>query len=95
MSYQFVLSTEAACRIVVNGEIDTGTAPEFAAAIPDAGSVWIDFSEVTFLDSAGVGVLVAAHRAAHERGDHLHVSGLQGGPLEVFHITALYDVLCG
>jgi anti-anti-sigma factor len=94
MSDVFTLSVESACRIVATGDIDMATSPVFAAAIPISGSVWIDFSGVTFLDSAGVGVLMAAIQAAHDRGDGLHVSGLRGAPLQVLKMTGLYGLLC-
>jgi anti-sigma B factor antagonist len=94
MSDVFRLSVESACRIVATGDIDMTTSPEFAAAIPKSGSVWIDFSGVNFVDSTGVGVLIAAYRAARDRGDRLHVSGLRSGPLQVLHMTGLYDLLC-
>ena len=89
------ISTEAASYLIVTGEIDLATAPELEVAIPLSGSVWLDFSAVTFLDSSGIAVLVKASRAATGRGDRIHVSGLQGGPLRVVQLTGLWDVLCG
>ena len=94
MSSLFTVSTQPACRIIVHGEVDAATAPHLESMIPRSGSVWLDFSGVTFLDSSGLSVLVAAHAAAKERGDHLHVSGLSGGPLRVVQMTLFWDILC-
>jgi len=94
MSFEFAISPQPACRIVVRGDVDAATAPQLKAAIPSSGSVWLDFSGVTFLDSSGLSMLVTAHGAARERGDRLHVSGLSGGPLRVVQMTQLWDILC-
>jgi anti-anti-sigma factor len=94
MPDEFAVWSEVACRVVLTGDIDIATSPELAAAIPKSGSVWIDFSGVTFVDSAGVGVLIAAYRAARHRGDRLRVSGLSGAPLQVLQMTGLYNLLC-
>jgi stage II sporulation protein AA (anti-sigma F factor antagonist) len=94
MSNEFAISTQPACRIIVRGEVDAATAPQLEAAIPLSGSIWLDFCGVTFLDSPGLSVLVAAHVAAKERGDRLHVSGLSGGPLRVVQMTQFWDILC-
>ena len=50
----------------VSGTVDTLTAPQLAAAISTASAaappaVIVDLTEVDFLASAGMGVLVAAH----------------------------------
>ena len=95
MTDGFAISTERASHIVVRGDLDAANAPELTAAIPESGSVWLDLSAVTFLDSSALGVIVAAYNAAKERGDRLHVSGLSGGPLRVVQMTQLWDVLCG
>jgi anti-anti-sigma factor len=52
--------------IVVQGEIDIGTAAQFADVVSqveaDAGCVEIDLRETTFMDSSGLAVLMAAHQ---------------------------------
>ena len=94
MSDGLTISSEPACRIIVSGEVDLATAPQLRAAIPQSGTVWLDFSGVTFLDSTGIDVLVTAYHAAKDRGDPLHLSGLSGGPLRVVQMTRLWDLLC-
>jgi anti-sigma B factor antagonist len=94
MSDDFAISTRPACHIIVRGDVDAATAPQLEAAIPLTGSVWLDCSGVTFLDSSGLGVIVTAHTAAKHRGDRLHVSGLNAGPRRVVQMTQIWDVLC-
>jgi anti-sigma B factor antagonist len=63
-------STEhGAARVIIGGEMDAESAPMIRQALCEAvlapgGRVVIDLSDVTFVDSNGIGVLVAAARAA-------------------------------
>jgi anti-sigma B factor antagonist len=64
------------CRLV--GEIDfTSSGPVqstlLSMILPGGGTVVADLSQVTFLDSSGLGVLVQAHRSATERDNRLLV----------------------
>jgi anti-sigma B factor antagonist len=64
------------CRL--SGEIDfTSSGPVqstlLSMILPGGGVVVADLSEVTFLDSSGLGVLVQAHRTATERDNRLLV----------------------
>jgi anti-anti-sigma factor len=64
------------CRL--SGEIDfTSSGPVqstlLAMILPGGGVVVADLSEITFLDSSGLGVLVQAHRTATERDSRLLV----------------------
>jgi anti-sigma B factor antagonist len=60
---------DGAAVVTAAGEIDAATADSLKQAISsslDAGvrRVLVDFAEVTFIDSTGLGVLVKAHRNA-------------------------------
>ena len=62
------------CRL--SGEIDFTSAGAVQSALlgmilPGGGTMIVDLSQVTFLDSSGVGVLVQAHRVATERDTRL------------------------
>jgi anti-sigma B factor antagonist len=55
--------------VTATGEIDAATADSLATAVSAALSggqkhVLVDFTDVTFIDSTGLGVLVKSHRAA-------------------------------
>jgi len=59
--------------VTASGEIDAATADSVADAVSAALSdghkvVLLDFTEVTFIDSTGLGVLVKSHRAAEAVG---------------------------
>ncbi|MEV6599921.1 STAS domain-containing protein [Actinoplanes sp. NPDC051346] len=59
----------------------------------DCARLDVDMSAVTFLDSSGLGMLVAAHRAANARGITLTVR--KPGPMVrmVLEVTNLHQVL--
>lgn len=64
------------------GVVDMLTSPELETAIDTAlqqkpGAVVIDFTDVEFLASAGMGVLVAAHDKA---GSEVEISVVADGP---------------
>lgn len=55
--------------VTAAGEIDAATADTVATAVAGAlndgyKTVLLDFAQVTFIDSTGLGVLVKSHRAA-------------------------------
>jgi anti-sigma B factor antagonist len=55
--------------VTAAGEIDAGTAPEVWSAVSGVlaeghGHVLLDFADVTFIDSSGLGMLVKSHRQA-------------------------------
>jgi anti-anti-sigma factor len=60
--------------MAVAGQVDLAIAPALHAALIDAltdrapTDVHLDLSECTFLDCAGIGVLVAAHATAQASG---------------------------
>ncbi|WP_242453637.1 STAS domain-containing protein [Mycolicibacterium sp. P9-64] len=64
-------SVDGVAIVAASGVIDMLTAPQLEAALRDAlvkepGSLVVDLTEVEFLASAGMGVLVAAHEEAGE-----------------------------
>ncbi len=87
------ISTEAACRVILTGEIDAATTPQLETTLPLTGSVWLDFAAVTFMDSAAVGALLTARASAKRRGDAFHISGLHGCALRVAQTSGLWDAL--
>ncbi len=61
------------------GELDTVTAPglraELITQIECRSHVILDLSQLTYLGSAGLKVIVEAHHAAQERGGVLRITG--------------------
>lgn len=81
--------------LVVMGEIDMSTAPAFSdeldVAVASAHSpAYIDLSEVSFMDSSGLNVLINASRAAHLAGVQLVLIAPAAG---VRKLLALTDML--
>jgi len=86
----------------VHGEIDTLTAPllrtELDARVPEAPLVVLDLSDVTFLGSAGLAVLVAAKDQVERAGHTLRLvcgSRIVTRALEATGLLGLFDVADG
>jgi anti-sigma B factor antagonist len=83
------------CRLT--GEIDFTSAGPLQATLtamvlPGGGTVVVDLSDVTFIDSSGLGVLVQAHRSGLERDTRLLV--VASSPVrKLLRLTALDTVL--
>ena len=80
------------------GEIDSSSAPALRTRLEaalDAGAtaVTVDLDGVTFLDSAGLCVLAAAHRRAVRDGVRLRVLATSRAVVRPLQITGLYDLL--
>jgi anti-sigma B factor antagonist len=75
------------------GEIDVSTAPrlrEHLTSLPsDAERVVVDLSEVTFLDSTGLGVLVAGWKRCEDNGASLELVVTRPQVTKVLEITTL------
>lgn len=85
-------------RVEVAGEIDSATSPRLAAAIDEAMKantrrIEIDASRVTFIDSAGLRVLVAAQRAAEEDGRRVVIVSPSETTERLLEITGLTEYL--
>jgi anti-sigma B factor antagonist len=86
--------------LAVRGEIDTLTAPAFTAAIEElltaSGEVLVmDLTEVRFLASSGLAVLISAAHRAEDRGIRLRLVSTSRAvrrPLEITGTAALFDL---
>lgn len=52
----------------------------------------IDMHQVSYIDSSGLGVLVAIHKRAIENGGGVAIKGLQGAVKDLFFMTRLNKV---
>jgi len=84
---------EVAC---VAGELDMVSAPGFEEALiglPDR--LKLDLQGVTFLDSAGVAVLIRQHRQRGENGGSLRIVEPSRAVRRVLEVSGLLDLLTG
>lgn len=56
-------------------------------------SIEVDFTEVTFVDSSGLGALLSAQRRARAAAGDLWVTNLQPNLRTVFEVTGLDKIL--
>jgi anti-sigma B factor antagonist len=81
--------------LTLHGDLDTAAAPVLRSAldqvIEQQGNldVIIDLADLDFIDSRGLGVLVAADRTAKERGGTVTLSAPRPRVQRVFEITGL------
>ena len=85
-------TTRAGAAVLhVSGDLDLASAPRLEDALTGlvADPVVVDLSECTFLDSAGMGVLLASARALTESGRSLGVAARDPRIVRVLEITAV------
>lgn len=78
------------------GDVDLATAPELRSVLltrVGPGDTVLDLAGVPFLDSTGISVLVAAHRAAGEAGHRLVLRGVEGIARRALEALGLHKVL--
>lgn len=61
-------------------------------AEPDVKNYVINLASVDFMDSAGLGTLIAVLKRISERGGDMKIANLQKKPRMVFEITRAYKV---
>lgn len=83
----------------VGGELDAATAPVLDEALRRATAegarerVVLDFADLTFVDSAGLSVLVAAHKRLQREGTEFVVAAPSAAVRRLFGIAGLDRVL--
>lgn len=84
-------------RVALSGECDLAVRDELGealfAAVRRGRTVVVDLGAVEFLDSSGLHGLVAAHRAAVERGSRLYVENQTGAVAAVLDLTGVSTLL--
>lgn len=83
-------------EIALEGRLDTMTAPELEAELnKDLGSVEslvLDFSKLEYISSAGLRVLLSAHKTMSAKGG-MKVTNANEIVQEVFDVTGFADIL--
>ena len=82
--------------IALEGRLDTLTAPELEKelrqVIDDIDELIIDFEKLEYISSAGLRVLLTAHKAMSNRG-RMKVCNVGEIVREVFEVTGFVDIL--
>ena len=85
-----------ALKIVLEGRLDTMTAPELERVLnQDLGTVenlTMDFSKLDYISSAGLRVLLSAHKAMSGKGG-MKITNVNEIVQEVFDVTGFADIL--
>ncbi|MFI9567916.1 STAS domain-containing protein [Streptomyces rishiriensis] len=84
--------------VVLRGEIDDDVKDQLSAAlrIENAAAptrIVADLSEVTFMDSSGINVFVAAHRQMSGAGGWVRIAGAQKPVLHVLQLVGIDAVI--
>lgn len=85
----------AGARVVaVGGELDLNAVPELKASVDralsrGAGTLVVDLSEATFIDSTAIGALAAVHQRLKRAGGALEVVCTDQNLLRVFEVVGL------
>ena len=96
-----ILSARAAraCTVVrVGGELDMDTGPQlhdFLQKVADGGArrVVLDFTDVTFMDSSGLGVLIVWYKELAGLGGRLCVAAVREPVAYVLRVAAVDQLL--
>ena len=86
--------------VSVTGDFDLYTCPAVRRAIDEAltsapRSVEVDLTDVHFLDSSGIALLLGGRRDAEARGVGYRVRGADGAVRRVLEFTGVLAHLCG
>lgn len=77
--------------LAISGRLDTNTSPDLEAALSLDGvkALVLDFSGVEYISSAGLRVLMAAHKAMSAAGGTMQVANPNDMVRGVFEMTGL------
>ncbi|GGU41654.1 STAS domain-containing protein [Streptomyces coeruleorubidus] len=84
--------------VTLRGEIDHAVTNELTEALLSYGSVTrprtvVDLSGVTFMDSSGINVLIAAQQSMSDAQGWLRIAGAQASVLRVLELVGLDQVI--
>jgi anti-sigma B factor antagonist len=80
--------------VALNGRLDAASAKSVLAGIKELVkrnrfNIILDMSGVEFIDSAGVGILLASYRAVDAKGGALKICAIQNQVKSIFSLTRL------
>ena len=82
--------------VSLEGRLDTVTAPELEKAlvelIPDLTELKLDFTNLDYISSAGLRVLLAAQKAMNKQGS-MTLTHVNEAVMEILEVTGFTDIL--
>ena len=93
-----VTQTGGVTLVVPKGDLDMGTADQMKRTLSDLvekgqSKLVMDLTGVAYVDSSGLGALVAAMKQARAVGGNLKLCGLQEDVRSIFEMTRLIKVM--
>lgn len=83
-------------NLAVEGRLDTTTAPQLEAelkqSISGVETLVLDFANLEYLSSAGLRVLLAAHKVMNKQGEMI-IRNVNETINEIFEVTGFIDIL--
>ncbi len=85
-----------ALTLALSGRLDTTTSPELEdeinASLAGIHKLTLDFTELSYISSAGLRVLLAAQKKMNVQGE-MRVVGVNDTIMEIFEVTGFSDIL--
>lgn len=85
-----------ALTLALEGRLDTTTAPDLEAVVKNelgiVNALTIDLSDLEYISSAGLRVLLAAQKIMNQQGE-MSVIGCSEDIMEIFDVTGFSDIL--
>ncbi|MCT2401532.1 STAS domain-containing protein [Novosphingobium mangrovi (ex Huang et al. 2023)] len=86
----------AALIVSVAGRLDSNTAPQLESTLPERiesnAATIVDLSQVSYVSSAGLRILLKGAKVAKASGNRLILSGLAASVREVFDISGFSSI---
>lgn len=95
MELRKIEANETITTLIINGNLDADGSryaqPHIDEIIADEANrdIEIDFSQVQFLDSSGVGALVYLYKRLIERQRNMRIENVSGQPLEIMNLLRI------
>lgn len=86
-------------NIKVDGEIDVATAADLRKLLTDMyqetqADIVLDMTDLCYIDSTGLGVLIGAYGRMHEEGYGVHIVNPRENIAKLLRITSLDKIFC-
>ncbi|MGP4062750.1 STAS domain-containing protein [Halobacillus litoralis] len=93
-----VTNKENSAYVVLSGEVDAFTAPKLKDTLlpltrEEGQVVEVDFEDVNYMDSTGLGVFISALKSTKEHDTEMKLVQMQDRVYRLFKITGLTEIM--